>query len=283
MCYQSEEMDTEQVDYPWLIFKLGGEYFAFNSKLVSSIIILPQNIVPMPNSPQFVRGIFDLRGKIIPLIELRALFGMKSLTKEYKEFSDMLEARKQDHLHWVQELKRTAELNEPFKLATDPHQCAFGKWYDNFESDLHTVNFHMRKIDEPHKKLHQTALEVEKCKKDCENCEQEECLKSIFNRLSNEYVPQICSLIDEAKVLFKADFREMVIVLEIQDDYYGIIVDEIVSVEDLEQVGSVNNLGSSEQSDFISEVRKSKSISKSILVIDDSVLIGAVTGKKAVL
>ncbi|WP_312642157.1 chemotaxis protein CheW [Hydrogenoanaerobacterium sp.] len=283
MYYENEDVQTEQTEYPWLIFKLCGEYFTFTSELVSSIMMLPQNIVPMPNSPQYVRGIFDLRGKIIPLIELRRLFGMKSLTEEYQEFADMLEARKQDHLHWVKELERSVKQNEPFTLATDPHQCAFGKWYDNFESDLHTINHHMRKIDEPHTKLHQTALEVEECKQNCDDCERDECLKKVFGKLSDEYVPQIVSLLDEAKELFKIDFHEMVIVLEKDDQYFGIMADEIVSVEDLEEIGSVDNMGGSSESDFISGVRKSKSVDKSILVIDESALISTITGKKKVL
>lgn len=43
-----------------------------------------QNIDPVPRTPEFMKGVINLRGKIVPVIDLRLKFGMseKDVTKE---------------------------------------------------------------------------------------------------------------------------------------------------------------------------------------------------------
>ena len=47
-----------------------------------------------------------------------------------------------------------------FKLAIDPHKCAFGKWYDNFETDNRTLSGCLKKCDAPHQEIHGIAIKV---------------------------------------------------------------------------------------------------------------------------
>lgn len=271
--------NIEKIEFPWLIFKLNNEYYTFNTQLVSGIMTLPSEIISMPKAPAHIRGVFELRGEIIPLVDLRVLFGMKSLLTEYHEFVDMLEQRRQDHIHWVEELKASAAEKRPFTLATNPHECAFGKWYYNFQSDLHSVNHHLRKIEEPHKKLHEAAIEVQNCQQNCESCERKECLKEIFKRLSEDYVPKILSLLEEAKEAFKDDYREMVVVVKKNNQKFGVITDEIVSVENLENVSTKETTESFHASEFISGVKKSNVVHKDIMAIDEFILINTINGE----
>ena len=37
------------------------------------------NVTPIPNTPSYVRGVINLRGTIVPIIDLRRRFGMKSI------------------------------------------------------------------------------------------------------------------------------------------------------------------------------------------------------------
>ncbi|MBN2754171.1 MAG: chemotaxis protein CheW [Candidatus Goldbacteria bacterium] len=54
-------------------FRLKGEEFAFNIMKVVEIIRLKQ-ITPVPTAPSFIEGVINLRGKIIPIIDLRKRF-----------------------------------------------------------------------------------------------------------------------------------------------------------------------------------------------------------------
>ncbi|MBP8645268.1 MAG: purine-binding chemotaxis protein CheW [Syntrophobacteraceae bacterium] len=51
-------------------FRLGEEEFGVDILMVQEIIRLP-SITPLPNAPGFILGMINLRGKIIPIIDLR--------------------------------------------------------------------------------------------------------------------------------------------------------------------------------------------------------------------
>jgi purine-binding chemotaxis protein CheW len=40
-------------------------------------IIRPQKITPVPQLPKFIKGVINLRGRVIPVVDLRAKFGLK--------------------------------------------------------------------------------------------------------------------------------------------------------------------------------------------------------------
>lgn len=59
-----------------LTFKLGDEHYAVNVGNVQEILeCLP--ITRMPNTSAFMRGIVNVRGHVVPVIDLRLKFGMK--------------------------------------------------------------------------------------------------------------------------------------------------------------------------------------------------------------
>lgn len=65
-----------------LIFQLDGRDYGIPILTVNEIIgIMP--ITPIPKAPNFVKGIINLRGKIVPIMDLRLKFGM--VEKEHTE------------------------------------------------------------------------------------------------------------------------------------------------------------------------------------------------------
>lgn len=65
-----------QVGGKHLIFQLGTEEFAINVMNVKEIMKM-QAITTVPQTPHFVQGVINLRGKIIPVINLRRKFGIE--------------------------------------------------------------------------------------------------------------------------------------------------------------------------------------------------------------
>jgi purine-binding chemotaxis protein CheW len=53
-----------------VIFRIGREEFGVDILMVQEIIRLPK-ITPIPNAPDFILGVLNLRGKVIPVIDLR--------------------------------------------------------------------------------------------------------------------------------------------------------------------------------------------------------------------
>lgn len=58
-----------------VVFRLGEDYFAMLISNVNEIIRL-QKITPVPKAPSFVEGVTNLRGRVIPVIDLRKRFGV---------------------------------------------------------------------------------------------------------------------------------------------------------------------------------------------------------------
>ena len=61
----------------FLTFFLAGEEYGIEILKVHEIIgIMP--ITTVPRTPKFIRGVINLRGKVIPIVDLRLKFGMES-------------------------------------------------------------------------------------------------------------------------------------------------------------------------------------------------------------
>lgn len=62
----------------YLSFFLDGEEYGIGILKIKEIIgMMP--ITPIPQTPEFVKGVINLRGKVIPVIDLRLRFGMSEI------------------------------------------------------------------------------------------------------------------------------------------------------------------------------------------------------------
>lgn len=61
----------------YLTFGLSSEQYGLEILRVREIIGL-MDIRPVPRTPEFVRGVINLRGSVIPVIDLRLKFGMSA-------------------------------------------------------------------------------------------------------------------------------------------------------------------------------------------------------------
>ena len=61
----------------YLTFSLGNEEYGVGILKVREIIGLME-ITPVPQTPTYVKGVVNLRGQVIPIIELRTKFNMES-------------------------------------------------------------------------------------------------------------------------------------------------------------------------------------------------------------
>ncbi len=64
---------TETKQY--LTFKLGDEVFALDVAQVREVLDL-STITKVPGSPDFMRGVINVRGSVVPVIDLRLKFGL---------------------------------------------------------------------------------------------------------------------------------------------------------------------------------------------------------------
>lgn len=76
------EPEEDTLKGKYLTFNLGNETYALEIKYVTEIIGL-QPITRVPELPEYIQGIINLRGKIIPVLDVRTRFN-----KPFKEYTD---------------------------------------------------------------------------------------------------------------------------------------------------------------------------------------------------
>lgn len=74
----------------FLTFKIGGENFAANVNKVLSILEL-EPITKVPRAPEYLLGVINLRGSILPIIDGRTKFGMKIVENAKNPFIVVME------------------------------------------------------------------------------------------------------------------------------------------------------------------------------------------------
>ncbi len=75
---EEEEIERDQ----YLVFKVGEQQFGFQAMRIQEISLMV-SITPVPNAPQHIGGIMNLRGKLASIINFRKKFGFEH--KEYDE------------------------------------------------------------------------------------------------------------------------------------------------------------------------------------------------------
>jgi len=75
----AEEFNNNQSRRQYLTFMLGGETFAIGILAIKEIIEYGQ-LTEVPRMPAFIRGVINLRGAVVPVIDLKARFS-KKMTK----------------------------------------------------------------------------------------------------------------------------------------------------------------------------------------------------------
>ncbi|MFW6278030.1 MAG: chemotaxis protein CheW [Halorhodospira sp.] len=74
----------------YLTFTLGEEEYGVDILRVQEIKGW-QTTTPIPNTPHYVKGVINLRGTIVPVIDLRERFGMEA--QEYSKFTVVVMVR----------------------------------------------------------------------------------------------------------------------------------------------------------------------------------------------
>ena len=69
-------------DKQFISFTLGQENFGLDVMMIESVVRM-SSITPVPKTPNYVLGVTNIRGDIIPIINLRKRLGMDD--KEYDD------------------------------------------------------------------------------------------------------------------------------------------------------------------------------------------------------
>ncbi|REL29774.1 chemotaxis protein CheW [Thalassotalea euphylliae] len=80
------------MEQEYLTFVLSGEEFGVDILCVQEIRVL-STVTELPNKPDYLKGVINLRGVIIPIVDLRQRFGLEPLSYDDKTVTIILRSR----------------------------------------------------------------------------------------------------------------------------------------------------------------------------------------------
>lgn len=258
----------EETEIPYVVFVIEQNQYALLCTHISYITQIPE-ITELPQSASYLRGISMIAGEVIPMVDARAFFQQQTLRDELRAFEGMIDLREQDHRKWMDSFKQSVEKQTEIKVTADPHACAFGKWYDSYRPTNAWVAYQLKKIEEPHTRLHRSVDRVCACSVETEEGRQQTA--EILKEAEYELMPSILSALEDCKRAVLAGTREMTLVLFVPGDAkVGLVVDAVNCVTKLEEDLETRTMQALRQGKYIEGIKQYEG--KTVLVLGDILL-----------
>jgi len=81
----SAEEGTTDDDEQVVVFRLGKEEFGVPIASVQEIVRVPEELTHVPKAPPFVEGVINLRGTVLPVIDLRRRLGLPTVARSDRQ------------------------------------------------------------------------------------------------------------------------------------------------------------------------------------------------------
>ncbi|MCA9260347.1 MAG: chemotaxis protein CheW [Planctomycetales bacterium] len=223
----------------WMLCEIAGESYALDIAYVAELVSMRETqVTRLPNTPPCVDGVINLRGRSIGVLDVRTLLGMPSIREETDDILQMLREREEDHVDWIEELSASVRESREFKLATNPHLCKFGKWYDALRADRKAMGrftaSHLslldlvESFDVPHKRIHGIAEKVASL---VSAGRTEEAL-TLINATRDTDLHAMVTLFDKSRKLITSVRRGVMVVLERDGARIGLLFDNALEVSE---------------------------------------------------
>jgi len=206
-----------------LVISSAEQLFALPSRDLVRIMDAPA-CTAIPLTEAHVRGVIDVHGETVPLIDLRTRLGYLSLNKEMDDLVKLIAARRQDHVNWLTKLKDAVYHDKEITVQIDPHKCNFGLWYDRFKSNSSTFTSYMKRFDGPHKAVHGIAIRT----KELMQSGQTEQAKDLIHETENTVLKGLLTLFDSFEEQLKSHTHEYAVVLKRPGGVFALAVDTLV-------------------------------------------------------
>jgi len=138
-------------------FWIGDSLFAINLDQVLSVEQDTSAIQPDPFTGRGALGIVKHRDVPVRVFDFAKFLGVDSCGDQKQVLIDTLITLEQDHIDWLNALEHSIRTDTTFTRARDPHQCAFGKWYGQFQTRDEELKGILEQFDSSHKRIHSLA------------------------------------------------------------------------------------------------------------------------------
>ena len=212
----------------YLLLVIKDKYFAIDVESIIEIL-RPKDITEIPEVPDYILGVMNIRGHIGTVVSLRKMMQYKEMGEELQEFIALI---KDGHSEWVKELEESVNQNKDFTKTLDPHSCPLGHWLDEVLTCLKCDDTFMdkikREINPHHKHLHEkgkvvltTALK-----------DKEKAISIIRTEIHHHYdiVIKNIEALDEDIDLWTNSIQRIVAFTTKKGETVNILVDDVIDI-----------------------------------------------------
>ncbi len=147
-----DELESMEL-HKYLTFVLGNVYYGLAIQFVREIIGM-QDITVVPDVPPFIKGVINLRGKVIPVMDVRKRFNMPS--RPYDDRTCIIVIHVGDWLVGLV-VDTVSEVLDIPEADIEPPPEAFGHRQDHFIAGMGKVGEHVRMLIDAQKLLGRAA------------------------------------------------------------------------------------------------------------------------------
>jgi purine-binding chemotaxis protein CheW len=132
--------DEDSIEDMYLTFGVSGEEYGIGISYVTEVVGI-QRIMEVPDVPHFIKGVINLRGKVIPVMDVRLRFGIEAV--DYNErtviivldINNVLVGLVVDYVSEVLEIP-AANIDKPAQLAGTHNETSVVLGYGKREEQV---------------------------------------------------------------------------------------------------------------------------------------------------
>jgi chemotaxis signal transduction protein len=188
-------------------FWIADTLYAIDIAKVLTISQEMGKIQSLPAQAKGLIGMVEFQDNAVPVLDFANMLGFTSGIEKSDHLIQLLNEREKDHIDWVSALEDSLLNDTPFLKARDHHKCAFGQWYDSFNTRDETFMEILSEFNQPHQLIHALADTLLDMKKD-NRCD--EALK-ILRFEKNVTLKRLMKRFEQARVHLRESTRQVLL------------------------------------------------------------------------
>ncbi len=214
-----------------LLFSIKDKNFAIDTGKVLEIL-RPKDVTSIPEVPEYIWGVMNIRGNIGTVVSFRKLMGYDELSEEERENT---ESFIKAHNDYESSLRESLKTGKEFNKTLDHTKCTLGKWIIEKSSclscDEESLNLLKTKLVPAHKAFHEGAGIALKKQKEGKDYDEELTQISQFHTTVEEMIKAF-----EANIIQWTNTLQRIITVKNSDEEtLNILVDTVEDIIKIEE------------------------------------------------
>lgn len=236
---QTQEIMPEAAEWlgAMLTFSCHSSHFALPVESVHYISHDAKTSCTVHGGIKESQPFIEFDGQPIPIYSFSRIIGQKSNTETYGQLILMLSERKEQYIHWLDNLEHCIQNNNLFNKSNVSQNGDFSNWYSAFRTSDEKITEVLSAFEEPHNSFMASSDKVLDL---ASNGERDAALAQLFS-VRDGALNNLTTLFDSASERIEALIRPIAVILESSDNLFALELDEISDIVEFTNSDRIND------------------------------------------